>query len=232
LNSRLTKQEIHLEFKFSQMGLFHNKYRIESTRLKKWDYGWNAAYFITICTKNRESFFGSIRNGRMFLSKIGQIVKKEWTKTFEMRPDMNLTMDEFVVMPNHFHAIIIIGRNEYNARSGGNHQQNSDAQRGGECRDAMHCVSSQNAPNPQPPPNPLNQQNPINKFGPQRKNLPSIIRGFKTAVTCKARKINPDFGWQSRYHDHVIRDDADYYRIKNYIRNNPQKWDEDIFYNK
>ena len=167
-------------FNIIPMGHFQNKYRIESTQLKKWDYGWNAAYFITICTKNRESFFGSIRNGRMFLSKIGQIVKKEWTKTFEMRPDMNLTMDEFVVMPNHFLAIIIIGRNEYNARSTGNHEWNSD---------------SQNAPNPQPPTNPLNQQNPINKFGPQRKNVPSIIRGFKTAVTCKAHKINPDFGW-------------------------------------
>jgi len=64
------------------------------------------------------------------LSGIGFIVKNEWLKTFEMRPDMNLQMDEFVIMPNHFHAIIIIGENKYNGSSG--------PQR----RDAMHCVST------------------------------------------------------------------------------------------
>lgn len=60
-----------------------------------------------------------------------------------------------------------------------------------------------------------------NQFGPQRKNLASIIRGFKTGVTTNARKINLNFEWQSRFHDHIIRDNGSYERIRNYIINNP-----------
>ncbi len=93
---------------------FKGKYRIESTRLQQWDYGWNAIYFITACTKNRVHSFGNVENGLMKLSDIGEIVQKEWIKSIELRPDMNLRIGEFVVMPNHFHGIIEIGKNEYN----------------------------------------------------------------------------------------------------------------------
>jgi len=91
--------------------LYRNRYRIPSTRAPFWDYGWNGAYFITICTKNRENYFGEISDGKIELSEIGEIARQEWLKTFEMRPDMKLTMGEYVIMPNHFHAIIIIGEN-------------------------------------------------------------------------------------------------------------------------
>ncbi len=102
-----------------QQDKFKNKYRIESTRLRNWDYRWAGAYFITVCTKNRKCYFGDVKNGKMNLSSIGVIVRHEWLKTFEMRPDMNLQMGEFVVMPNHFHAVVIIGDNEYNTDGGG-----------------------------------------------------------------------------------------------------------------
>lgn len=98
------------------MDKYHDKYRIPSTRLRSWDYGTVAAYFITICTKNREHFFGEIRNGEMQLSEIGEIVILEWQKSVKMRPDMNLNMDIFMVMPNHIHGIICIGENEYNQK--------------------------------------------------------------------------------------------------------------------
>ena len=75
-----------------------------------------AAYFITICTKNREHYFGEIINEKMQFSEIGKQVEIQWTKTLDIRPDMNLQFGEFVVMPNHFHAIIGIGENEYNDR--------------------------------------------------------------------------------------------------------------------
>ena len=94
---------------------FQNKYRIASSRLKNWDYGWHAAYFVTICTQNREYYFGDVLNGKMQLSEIGKIVDAEWLKTFEMHPDMNLKRGAYIIMPNHFHAIIIIGDNQYNA---------------------------------------------------------------------------------------------------------------------
>ncbi|SMG51636.1 hypothetical protein SAMN05661096_03795 [Marivirga sericea] len=69
---------------------FKNKYRIESARLQNWDYRSKAKYFVTICTKTRECFFGKIRNGEMLLNDVGKIVESEWVKTFELRPDMNL----------------------------------------------------------------------------------------------------------------------------------------------
>jgi len=172
---------------------YKNQYRIKSTRLQNWDYGQNGGYFITICTEKRVHYFGEITNEKMQLSDIGKIVESEWLATFEMRPDMNLTMGEFVIMPNHFHAIISIGDNQFNTHRGG--------------RDAMHCVSTAQ-----------------NKFGPQSKNLGSIVRGFKSGVTKNARIINPDFGWQRNYWEHVIRNDNEYQRIAQYIMDNPQKW--------
>ncbi len=60
---------------------FQNKYRIPSARLKNWDYGWNAAYFVTICTQGRELYFGDVVNGEMILNKLRQIVNAEWVKT-------------------------------------------------------------------------------------------------------------------------------------------------------
>jgi hypothetical protein len=68
-----------------------------------------------------------------------------------------------------------------------------------------------------------------NRFGPQSKNLASIMRGYKSAVTTYARKNNIPFGWQSRFHDHIIRDDRSYQNISNYILTNPEKWQNDKF---
>ncbi len=194
---------------------FHNKYRISSARLQNWDYGSNAAYFITICTQNREHFFGEIENGKMKLSVIGNLVESEWLKTPEIRQDMNLQLDVFVVMPNHFHGILIIGENKYNIKNG--------TERWTQCRDAMHGVSADDQPSDV-------THDTTNHFGPQSKNLASIIRGFKSAVTTNARKIHADFAWQPRYHDHIIRNNESFQKIKNYICENPLKWGNDKFY--
>ncbi|GAB4323766.1 MAG: transposase [Bacteroidales bacterium] len=205
------------------MDKFQNRYRIATARAQWWNYGWNGAYFITICTKNREHFFGEIRNGKMHLSDIGKIAQIQWIKTFEMRPDMKLWMGEYVIMPNHFHAIIGIGENEYNSPSETQRAADRAADDGAGGTDAMHCVSTT------PPDTNIksNWISPKNKFGPQSKNLASIIRGFKTGVTTHARKFRPDFAWQSRFHDHIIRNNAEYQRISDYIRNNPAKWQND-----
>lgn len=188
------------------MEKFQNKYRISSARLQNWNYGSPGLYFVTVCTKNREHYFGEIQNGEMILNELGQYVHSEWEKTPLIRPDMNLELGDFVVMPNHFHGVLIIGENEFNGRNGGG-------------RYAMHRVSATNAPNPQ------------NKFGPQSKNLGSIMRGFKSSVTTHARILNKEFGWQARYHDHIIRSHEEFIRISNYIKNNPANWKEDKFYN-
>jgi len=178
----------------------------------------------------------------MELSEIGRIVNNEWLKTFAMRPDMNLQMGAFVIMPNHFHAIIIIGENKYNSERGMDRGMDRGMERGNKCgmdrgnecgtgrsRDAMHCVSTATTTTTiETTKNNIKQKN---KFGPQSKNLASIIRGFKTGVTTNTYKINADFAWQTRYYDHIIRNDKSYQCICNYILLNPKKWEDDKFHN-
>lgn len=95
------------------MEKFKNKYRIPSARLQSWDYGANGIYFVTICTNNREHFFGNIYGGKMVLNEIGMIANQYWLdipKHFS-----NVILDVYVIMPNHVHGIVIIdnkGNNE------------------------------------------------------------------------------------------------------------------------
>jgi REP element-mobilizing transposase RayT len=140
----------------------------------------------------------------MQLSEVGEIAKSEWLKTAELRSDMNLRLDEFIVMPNHFHSIVFIGGNQYNT---GNIACRDASARG---RDAMHCVSTYK-----------------NSFSPQSKNMSSIIRGFKSAVTTYARKHSIVFAWQERFYDIIIHNNDELDRARKYICDNPQNWDED-----
>ena len=93
---------------------FRNKYRIASARLKNWDYGRNASYFITICTKNRAHFFGEVNpiTHEMQLTEIGKLADKFWMEIPIHFPFVQL--GEFVVMPNHTHGILIIKKIEWN----------------------------------------------------------------------------------------------------------------------
>lgn len=88
------------------MTKFKNKYRIESNRLKNWDYGSNAMYFVTICTKDRECFFGNIIEDKMILSEIGNTAEKYWLKI--PQHFSFVTLHNHIVMPNHVHGIIEI----------------------------------------------------------------------------------------------------------------------------
>ncbi len=171
------------------MTLYKNKYRVETARLQGWDYGSNASYFVTICTKEREHFFGEIADGKMIMSELGKCADKCLQEITEHFPFV--VLEEYVVMPNHIHGIVIIDK-----------------------------------PPPPPPPPPQSK----NKFGPQSQNLGSIIRGFKIGVTNEAKQIQPDFKWQARYHDHIIRIEKTYQRIKDYIMTNPLNWEKDKFY--
>ena len=84
------------------------KHRRRSIRLKGYDYSAPGAYFVTICTHNREPLFGWIVDGEMVLNEYGQIVWKEWFRTAQVRSNVALFEDEFIVMPNHIHGIIWI----------------------------------------------------------------------------------------------------------------------------
>jgi len=209
--------------------LFKNKYRIPSARLQTWDYTDNGLYFITICTGNREYFFGDvvetprcigasptdIHKYQMQLNDLGKIVELEWLKSPAIRPDMNLELAEYIVMPNHFHGILFIGDNQFNTEKYYNDS----------VREAIHCIATTCNENDF-----YRHNDQKNKFGPQSKNLAAVIRGFKSAVTTYARKNNITFDWQARFHDHIITSNNEYLKIAEYIINNPKNWREDKFY--
>ena len=204
------------------MKYFKNKYRIDSTRLENWNYGSEGMYFITITTKKREPFFGEIINKKMHLTELGSIAEMEWINTPMIRPNMNLKLGEFVVMPDHFHGIILIGENEFNFNSGwgiGDAQKMTgkiyETPNDSVLRDAKHSICNDKK---------IEIYSPKNKFGPQKNNVSSICRGFKSAVTTYARINNLRFDWQERFHDKIIRSHEEYLRTSKYIIDNPSKW--------
>jgi len=85
---------------------FRGEYGIETGRLKGWDYGSSGYYFVTICVKDRECVFGNVDDYKMVLSESGEIAEKFWLEIPAHFPFVKL--DEFIIMPNHIHRIIII----------------------------------------------------------------------------------------------------------------------------
>ncbi len=166
---------------------FKNKYRIPSTRMRTWDYSSSGWYYVTICTKNRICYFGEIKNRKMKLSIVGKQAKNYWIEITDHFK--NVTLDEYNVLPNHVHGIIIIT----NIR-----------------RDVINHVSTNKKKSPM-----------------GSKSLGEMIRWFKGRTTFEARKNFPNFSWQSRFYDHIIRDQQSLNKIRWYIRNNHLKWDED-----
>jgi REP element-mobilizing transposase RayT len=189
---------------------FQEKYLAKSHRLQNWDYSWNGYYFVTICTKDRENFFGKIEKEKMSLNHIGEMVEKFWLeipKHFE-----NVSLDEFVIMPNHIHGIIIID----NLVSTGNANP-VETQQHNHVETQQCCVSTGNT----------KKSNTFYKLKP--KSLPVIIRSYKSICTKTINHVQNEifFAWQPRFYDHVIRNENSLNRIREYIIHNPLKWDLD-----
>lgn len=91
-----------------------NKYNRKSIRLKNFDYSQEGGYFITICTKERRCLFGEMVDKEMRLNECGEIVQEEWEKTAMIRS--NIHLDEYIVMPNHIHGIIIMDKQKNDRR--------------------------------------------------------------------------------------------------------------------
>src|SRR6266508_2232857 len=194
---------------------YKGKYRIASTRLASWDYGRNAAYFITICTHQRLHVFGTVVEGQVDLTPLGQATWDCWYAIPKHFPFVLL--DEFVAMPNHVHGIVIIDKPSPNAVE----TQNIASPRRNIASPRRNIAS--------PRRNIASPRRNIASFGPQSQNLASIVRGFKIGVTKYARQHQIAFAWQERYHDHIVRDAAECQRIRKYIVENPQKWAADTF---
>lgn len=187
------------------MAKFQNKYRIESIRAQWWDYGWNGAYFITICTHNRQHFFGKIIKGKMELSDMGLIADTLWHEIPNKFKYAEL--GDFVVMPNHIHGILILDKPE----------------RLVDGLEATRLIAS--PPSPEKIPGGFaGTKNPM-----INENVSRIIRWYKGRCSYEIRKTFADFAWQSLFHDRIIRDAAAYQRISNYIIKNPENWKGDNF---
>jgi REP element-mobilizing transposase RayT len=159
-----------------------------SIRLKDYDYSSPGEYFVTICTHQRECSFGEIVEGEIRFSAIGEIADRCWREI--PAHFTHVELDEYVVMPNHIHGIIII------------------------------CPSVG-----------VHHDEPLRKHAFQHtipQSLGSIIRAYKGAVSRECRKCGFGvFRWQRNYYEHIIRDDTELDRIREYIINNPLKWQED-----
>lgn len=229
---------------------YKNKYKIASSRLQSWDYGWDAAYFIAICTKNKEHYFGEIIDGKMILSNVGIIANVLW---YEIKNHAdNLSLGEFTVMPNHIHGILILNSENNkkpilnnNITDIAQNSPNSDVEtrHALSLPDALSLQSNTSLPKQSPtnlkipkfelPPYFLGPNDIIGKKrfqNPGENTISTIIGGYKSAVSKHINRLNLQSEWQTRFHDHIIRDEAEYIKISNYIKNNPKNWKEDKFY--
>jgi len=190
---------------------FQNKYRNGSARAHWWDYGWNGAYFITICTRNRGHYFGEIYDGKMELSHLGIIANVLWHEI--PNHSVSVELGDFVIMPNHIHGILIIDKPNVVVETG-------------------HIVGSEHALNlraqsPQPHGTQSLQPGDTRFQNIGKNTISSIIGSYKSAVTKHANRLKLKNGWQNLFHDRIIRNDEEYQRISNYIINNPINWEKD-----
>lgn len=174
-----------------------------SIRLREYDYSQSGAYFVTICTRESECLLGQIEHGQVVLSEAGEIAQSVWLGLSNRFP--SVTLDEYVIMPNHIHGIVLVGAQFI-------------------------------APDPK------------DDMAHRVCTLGDIVRVYKTTVTRLIRTrnysvtdrdtintggMNPAptdtvcFGWQRNYYEHVIRNDDDLQRTREYILGNPVRWDED-----
>lgn len=185
-------------------------------RLRNYDYASDGWYFVTICTHERECYFGKIETQIMYLSDVGIQAELMWNEIPKHFPMAEL--GEFVVMPNHIHGIIGIDNTK-------------------KCNDVV-CVDiactdvACNISTASPSVHDAKIKNEyMASISPKPGTLSAMLRSYKSAVTkwCNDNHIS-NFAWHSRFHDHVIRNQEEFDRIENYILNNVANWNSDKFY--
>jgi putative transposase len=183
--------------------LFKDKYRIESTRLKHWNYSEPGYYYVTICTKNRERWFGEVENKIMRLNEYGCIAKTQWKWLEKQYP--YIEVDEYIIMPDHTHAIIYIGGYEWVSTGEGvlvNENMGSREETG---RD-LSLRGPQNQTKKQPS---------------KIKSLSELVGAYKTTTSKQIRNAGlPEFTWQPRFYDRIIRTKQELNNVRRYIKNN------------
>ena len=193
---------------------FQDKYRINTARAWWHDYD-GGAYFITICTKGREHYFGEIEDGKMVLSEIGDYSRQCIEQITQHNPYAEIPL--YVIMPNHLHLIVFIVETVH-APSPKNHP----------FKDNLETV---HAPSLQPSRWKNDNVDKEMQFISKKKHrLAVTIGSLKSAITHFANQNAIDFAWQPRFHDRIIRDQPEMNRIATYIENNVANWKDDEFY--
>ena len=211
------------------MEQFRDKYRVASSRLKGWDYGSNAAYFVTVCTRKKVHHFGNIQNAKMDKNEVGKIVEHYW---YEIPKHFSfISLDAFTVMPNHIHGILIFEkeniRNEHTRNKSHREGPNLNFTPGNPETPELGVSTYTASIKPDDEPKNRKQGGKNIKWKPGV--LGVVINQYKRICTINARKTHPDFDWQPRFHDHIIRSKEDHNRIRKYITDNPANWDKDEY---
>ena len=198
---------------------FQQKYRVPSARATWHDYN-GGMYFVTICTKDKIGYFGKVVDGKMWLNGLGKFAETCITDVSNHFPDTEIPV--FVIMPNHLHAIVCIdgemGINAPHRRDAACHVSKMNDGNDG---DAACHVSTLGQPKN------IEMQTIAKKCG----RLSAVVGGIKSAITRYANQHQIPFAWQTRFHDHIIRDQSECNRIADYIDHNPETWINDTFYN-
>lgn len=198
---------------------FHHR---RSIRLKGYDYSQPGLYFITLCCQNRYPYFGKIENGEIHLNELGKIAFEEWLNTESVRD--NVKLHSFVVMPNHFHAIIeiLFSKKEQNSEVNllditfkSPSQTIGSIIRGYKGATAKKIKIFLG----------MGESNDEGKGENKGESKGEGKGELQFALTAPTTKI-----WQRDYYEHIIRNEEAYQKISEYIINNPKKWEEDKFY--
>jgi putative transposase len=179
-----------------------------SIRLKGYDYTTPGAYFITICTYQRECLFGEIINEVVILNGLGEIVKHAWHDL----PNhySHVFPDQFCIMPNHVHGIIILTDSPV--------EMDESHGRGGSQTRPYDKIGPLNETRPDKEP----LSNPGNRYG-----LPEVVRAFKSFSSRRINEILDSPGvptWQRNYYEHIVRNQRELRAIQEYILANPINW--------
>jgi len=202
-------------------------------RLKGYNYSSSGWYYVTICVQNRQQLFGKIINQQMKLNDAGQMINQWWLKI--PNKFKNVVLDQYQIMPNHVHGIVVIGgwthepcgsRGQTHPKCGRTHwsapTMNETVSVGGRTHWSAPTMNETVSVGVDPCVDP-------------RPALGKIIQWFKTMTTNNyMRNVkNNNWSmfdkrlWQRNYYDHIIRNEKESSKIREYVQLNPLLWDRD-----
>ena len=209
-----------------------DKHHRRSIRLKEYCYAQSGTYYITICIQNKLCLLGEVYLNKMILSDAGKMVAREWEKLLVRYT--NCDLDQYIVMPNHLHGIIIIKnadnknrrgesciRPTYDANDQGDHEDRPYKTNDNKNGRGESCIRPKMHP-----------------CGPENGSIGSMIQSLKSISTSNYIKGVKEHNWipfckrlwQRNYFDRIIRDESELNRIRKYIVENPFKWQKDEYF--